>query len=378
MNVAGSRGFSLVELLLSLTVTLLVSAALLAAVRPTDAIFNVQTESADMQQRLRVASRVLFNDLVLAGAGMDTGAAVRLSDFFPPVLPYRRARTGGDSPGTFRPDVASITYVPSLRAQTTTASAMAAASGSVRVNLASGCPLTDGACGFSNARVVLIHDGHGSFDLFRVDDVQGSLLSLHHSLTDSTMVYPPGSRITEVVSRSYFLRTANPADGSQLLRDDGDDRPAVPVLDHVVQMGFAYFGDPRPPVSPPAPALTEQPTSYPPGENCVSMRDGAANIIPRLPELATPSGRLVELTPAMLTDGPWCPDASAANRFDADLLRVRRVLVTVRVESANGALRGPAGALFIRGGTSPGGHRVLPDHVLQFYVAPRNVPRSLP
>jgi prepilin-type N-terminal cleavage/methylation domain-containing protein len=335
MNLFANRGFSLVELLMSLTVTLLISAALFAAVRPTRALFDVQTESADMQQRLRVGSSVLFNDLAVAGAGMDAGTPARLSDFLPPLRPYRQMRTGGDPPATFRRDVVSILFVPSLRAQTTTASAMAAASGSVRVNLVSGCPLTDAACGFSNARVVLIYDVNGSFDLFRVDDVQESLLALHHSMPDSTVVYPAGSRITEVVSRSYFLRAANPTDGYQLMRDDGDDRPAVPVLDHVVQLEFVYWGDPP-----------------------------------------SPGGELVELTPAMLTDGPWRPDATAASRFDADLLRVRRVRVTVRVESANDALRGPAGALFVRGGTSPGGHGFLPDHVLRFEVAPRNMTRS--
>jgi hypothetical protein len=34
------------------------------------------------------------------------------------------------------------------------------------------------------------------------------------------------------------------------------------------------------------------------------------------------------------------------NRFDADLLRIRRVRVTMRVQAALSALRGPAGVLF--------------------------------
>ena len=55
---------------------------------------------------------------------------------------------------------------------------------------------------------------------------------------------------------------------------------------------------------------------------------------------------LVRLTAADLTDGPWCPDAVNPNRFDADLLRLRTVAITLRVEATDPALRGPAGVLF--------------------------------
>ena len=59
----------------------------------------------------------------------------------------------------------------------------------------------------------------------------------------------------------------------------------------------------------------------------------------------------------MLTDGPWCPSETNTdgddmpNKFDADLLRVRQVRVTLRVQVANEVLRGPAGVLFRHGGT---------------------------
>jgi hypothetical protein len=75
----------------------------------------------------------------------------------------------------------------------------------------------------------------------------------------------------------------------------------------------------------------------------------------------------------MLTDGPWCPDPLSPVRFDADLLRVRRIHVTLRVQSALPALRGPAGTLFARGGTARAGDRYVPDIVAQFDVAPRNM-----
>jgi hypothetical protein len=82
---------------------------------------------------------------------------------------------------------------------------------------------------------------------------------------------------------------------------------------------------------------------------------------------------LVALSAGTLTDGPWCPDGVNPNRFDADLLRIRRIAVTLRVESAAAALRGPAGQLFARAGTSTSAHRLLPDREIRFDVSPRNL-----
>jgi hypothetical protein len=82
---------------------------------------------------------------------------------------------------------------------------------------------------------------------------------------------------------------------------------------------------------------------------------------------------------SMLTDGPWCPaDVNTSgdampNKYDADMLRVRKVRITFRVQVANAVLRGPAGTLFRHAGTSHGGERYVPDQEIRFDVAPRNL-----
>jgi hypothetical protein len=81
----------------------------------------------------------------------------------------------------------------------------------------------------------------------------------------------------------------------------------------------------------------------------------------------------VSLDPALLRDGPWCPDAGHAVRFDADLLRIRRVRVVVRVQVAVAAMRGPAGRLFGLGGSSTSADFFAPDQQLVLDVAPRNL-----
>jgi hypothetical protein len=78
------------------------------------------------------------------------------------------------------------------------------------------------------------------------------------------------------------------------------------------------------------------------------------------------------LTQAQLTNGPWCPDGGFPSRFDADLLRVRKIGVMLRVQVASAELRGPAGALFRRGGTSNSARTLVPDQEIRFEITPRN------
>ena len=77
------------------------------------------------------------------------------------------------------------------------------------------------------------------------------------------------------------------------------------------------------------------------------------------------------LTPAILSDGPYC--GSGSNQFDADLLRIRKVRVTLRVQSGVEGLRSRDTALFMKPGTAIGSARVVPDYRVSFEVAPRNL-----
>jgi len=90
-----------------------------------------------------------------------------------------------------------------------------------------------------------------------------------------------------------------------------------------------------------------------------------------MPSLGT--GPLVKLTKTMLTNGPWCPDSTTESRYDADLLRVRKVKVTMRVQVGQKSLRGADTTLFLRPGTSMGGARFVPDQEIAFEVSPRNI-----
>ena len=109
-------------------------------------------------------------------------------------------------------------------------------------------------------------------------------------------------------SHTYYVKKDSVTAIPQLMRYDGRESD-VPLADHVTGLSLEYFGE-----------------------------DGAP------------------FTPAMFQDGPWFPDETDRNRFDTDLLRIRRVRVTLRVQPMSRGLR-----------------RLLPDREIRFDVAPRNL-----
>jgi hypothetical protein len=379
----------MVEMLVSTGILLAITAGLFALLNPARGAFRSQAASSDLQQQLRVGVEALRHELLMAGAGSDLGAARGpLHRFLAPVLPRRVGRTAGEAPEVVRPDVVTVVYVPGTAAQTTLRESLAAGSEVAILELGPGCPTSDPSCGFREGARVLIFDAIAGGSFFTVTSAEGSTIGLRHRDAWTAPAYPSGTSIVEIASRTYYLSP----DLQQLRRSDGFDSD-LPMLDNVVDLSVEYFGEPAPPVvragssDPMTPATTygpappdpgvDVPDPWPAGENCV-FATGTETVEPRLAWLGPAGGALVPLTSSMLGDGPWCPDASAANRYDADLLRIRRVRVSIRLQAADGSLRGPlAGssrdAWFRVAGTARDPYRTVPDLEVQFDVAPRNL-----
>ena len=380
-------GFSLVELLVATTVTVTVMAGVFAVVGPSQGIAETQPEFADIEQRLRVGVDTLRHDLLMAGAGVYSGAGGgSLAGYFAPILPFRRGASAAydDVAGVFRTNAVTIVYVPSTASQTTLRAPMFDPS-RVEINADSGCPLNDPPCGFDPGATAAVFDGTGAFDLFDVTgvDASGALALQPMQRGGLAAPYAAGSRIAAVVRHTYFLDAGN----RQLLRYDGLASASV-VLENVVELVFEYFGDPDPPAfldagrdqsvtyGPPPPAPEAVQGSWPPGENCTWQIAGGGQV-PRLASLAAAGSGLVTLTAAQLTDGPWCPDAASQNRYDADLLRIRSVRVGIRLQTGNARLRASPGSgrggFFANPGTAMNPARTVPDHSIGFDVSPRNM-----
>ncbi|MBI2828255.1 MAG: hypothetical protein HYX77_03140 [Acidobacteria bacterium] len=155
----------------------------------------------------------------------------------------------------------------------------------------------------------------------RDSDPDFGIFYRHDTITLVSVPWDDGT----TTSDTYYLRSDTAASTFQLRHYDGVETD-LPVVDQVVKLEFEYFGADR-----------------------------------------------IRLDPATLQDGPWEPDGTDSNRFDADLLNIRRVRVTLRVQAARATLRGPAGMLFMHGGTAASSERYLPDREVRFDISPRNL-----
>lgn len=311
------RGFSLVELLVAVALTGIVLAAVFAAIDPANGSFAIEPEAADMQQRLRVATHTLAEDLLTAGARSAASASPGGGAApFPAVLPYRAGPLDAAPPAAAVADVITVVSVPATAVETTIADAIRAPSAATTVVTGPGCPRSDvalnPACGLRPGTMVLVRDQHG-FDLFTVSALAGSIVSLEQVRHVLARPFEAGSRIVEVAATTYYLRTDEQARTSTLMRYNGRSSDA-PVVDNVVSLAFEYFGE-----------------------------AGGAGLALALDEVARNPPPIV-----------------------------RRVRVRVRIQAAAESLRGPAGALFLHGGSARQARRWAPDLGTTVDVALRN------
>ena len=389
--VHNERGFTILEMLIAMFIMVTITGTIFSLVDPAKGNYRAQPEVSDMQQRLRVGTTFLAHDLMMAGAGSPAGSTLMgtLVNFFAPVQPYRTGMISSDpeSGVFFRSDAITLMYVPPNAPQSSLSETMPQPSSELKVTAQPNCPVGDELCGFKEGMRILIFDETGAYDDMTLTQVQTASLHLQHNKAvpgnELSKSYGPGAQVAQVAQRTYHFNAAT----NQLMYYDGDQRDEA-IVDNVVELAFEYFGEPRPPMiinpvtvpkgpwtsyGPKPPALGVQTTSWPAGENCAFLVDaGTGTHAGRLADLNPGAQGLVPLTQAMLTDGPWCPDAGFPTRYDADLLRIRKIAVRMRVQVGASELRGPAGVLFRNAGTSPGGNRLVPDQEIRFEITPRN------
>ncbi|HSC27361.1 MAG TPA: hypothetical protein VLD67_08810, partial [Vicinamibacterales bacterium] len=266
----------------------------------------------------------------------------------------------------YRPDAISLSFVPGTFSQTTISSDMPNVSAEVKVDPLSHCPdQQEQLCGFKEGMQVLIFDTQGNFDFFTITNVQSAAAHLQHMGQQFSVAYEAGAVVVQANANSYYW--CSPVNGVpcpdndkawQLRKYDGFKGDA-PLVDNVVGVGFAYFGDPNPPMNPKPKAGQA---------NC--LYDAAGNYV-GLPVLSTVDGSLAEITKAMLEDGPFCGGGSF--RYDADALRIRKIRVDLRMQVGLEGLRGSDTALWRNPGKASASDRVVPDYGVSFEVSPRNL-----
>lgn len=207
-------GFSLVELLIAMAVTVTFSSALWSLLLAGQSMARMQPEAADVQQRARIALQTLGAELAFAGAGLDRGPlAGPLAQYFPPVLP---SADGG----------ITLWYISGRAAQTALVAPFAPGATDVFV---------DSVDGFGQASTAIVLDGHGCRDVLRVDSVTAIALKVRAGVR--ACAYGTDAAVAQGEVRTYRVDSAT----RQLLRRDEATGITVPVLDNVTAMTVEYL-----------------------------------------------------------------------------------------------------------------------------------------
>jgi len=353
---SNASGYGLIELLIATAIGCVLLGVLLQFAVSAHTSAGVQSETADVQQRLRVALESMRRDIVLAGAGPSRGVdRGPLANTLPPVLPARTGSTAPDPELSFQADRISVMYVPDDGPQAQLAADMPSASAPVVVDgTVAGCRSAS-ACDFTPGMDALIYEpsgAGGAYEVFAVQAVDAAASTLMPGATLSRG-YSARARVAAVVRRVYYLDRA----AKRLMRYDGA-RSDVPLVDHVVDLRYSYFADPRPDAV------------APPASGASSCAYAGSPPVPLLANLGGTAPKV--LTAALLTDGPVC--GQSPYRFDADLLRIRRISVRIRVEAESAEFRGGGGA-FATSGISRSSARTVPDLETTMDITPRNMLR---
>lgn len=345
-------GFTLVELLVASALALVVAAAVFAFIASHVTMAYAQPDAVDVQQRARAAADVLAGDLATAGASADGGGADHgFACCLPTIQPRRIGLRSPDPAGTARDDVLTIVR---MAAGATPATLRDRLMGNVlTLEIGSMCPSVP-LCGLSERDAVVVFDEEGRHDFLLVGAVAADSARVTPRQPGAPYELSAGSSVAAVETRTYYFDA-----GARQLRQYDGNTSDVPVVDDVVAVRFEYWGD----AGVPARARRQAGVA-----SCWFAADGA----PRFGGAVAAAGSpLVQLPLEALRDGPWCGDGD--NRFDADLLRIRRVRAVVRVSAASDVARGAAGALFLRAGRATAAPRLVPDVEVAVDVAPRNL-----
>lgn len=225
----GQAGFSTIELLMALTVTLLLSGAIAGLARPARVAFDTVPAQLDLEQRGRTAVDVLSHAVRSAGRNVVAADLLgSLSDLLPVI-----SGADPDDAGAFQ----SMTVIAPVTdaAQGVLMSDQGAPDAAITLAV-SPCPNIKDVCGFTPGAAALIADGAGDFDSFTIATTNPGALTLTPNRPLSR-AYPAGSVIVEVEQSTFSL--AGQADGSASLIRTTAAGAVQPIADFLSSLTFS-------------------------------------------------------------------------------------------------------------------------------------------
>lgn len=219
-------GFSLVELLVALTVCALLSGAIAAVVPPARTAFAATPAAMDVQQRERTVADVLARALRSAAwihAVRDDGSAGAVV----PAVVLLEPEAGDTRFHAVR--VLAIAG----GGRGVLAADQAGSSGALRLQPDVDCPSAGDVCGFAKGATAVIVDVSGRFTVFAIAATNKAARSLSPSSGFATS-YSAGSAVIEVGSDTYRLELE--ADGSSTLVRQTAAGAVQPIVDNVSEL----------------------------------------------------------------------------------------------------------------------------------------------
>jgi hypothetical protein len=339
-------GFSLAELVVSLALAVLVAAVAWPLLDAGLSTSRRIPAAIDVHQNLRGAVVFLSEQLQAAGHGARSAPpGGRFSRHVPVLVPRRWGVPMPDAVTSVSGERLTVVSVPEGAAPAPLTSPVWPGDTVVTFDGNAWCGPT-ATCGLAAGDAAMLVDVTGRAEVARVASVASGLAVLDAPLAFG---FHPDlqAALLPVEVRAIYWREAQ-----RELRVTTGGGADVPWLDHVVAFEVRWFGVGEPPAGP----------SLPEGvAGCLHEADGTARLAP-----LGGADAVVPLPLTMLADGPWCGEGLAA--FDADLLRVRRLEVALRIETPDLLLRS-AGTRFLHAGLATGPH-VVPDVRLRFEVSP--------
>jgi prepilin-type N-terminal cleavage/methylation domain-containing protein len=227
-----ARGFTVVELLIAMAITVLIAGAIAGVTPQARAAFDRVPADLDLQQRGRTAIDALSQALRSAGNNVvATESLGALSDLLPAV-----SLSGEDEPGVF---TELTVIVPVHDAAQAVLDADQAAPGGAMTLATAYCPNVKDVCGFTSGSTTVVADGDGHFDVFSIAATNAGARQLIPARALSRS-YPAGSVIVEADRFVFNLRKQ--PDGSYSLVRTTAAGAVQPVVDFVSGLAFEATG----------------------------------------------------------------------------------------------------------------------------------------
>jgi len=206
------RGFTIIELLIAMTITLLIAGALAGVAQPARDAFDRVPAQLELNQRGRTAIEALSQALRASVSVPSEPGTFEELDVVVPLHAGAQGLLAVDQPGP----AAAITLSTEQ------------------------CPNIKDVCAFTAGATALISDSAGDYDVFRIASVNAGerRITPEEALSRS---YPLGSTVVEV--DQFTFRLSEQADGSYSLIRETFAGAIQPIVDFVSGLSFEVTGN---------------------------------------------------------------------------------------------------------------------------------------